>query len=384
MKISRVEIVTVSESGARINWRANQCVNLQASCISSDDNKPHITHAEILNDRHYLAAFNGLENDTKYKFQIKTGNTVIHEGTFHTLQKPSGDFKFRFATINDIHIGEVIYGLIFLPGMKWPPLTPGLKLDIDGAPFWQYTNDAAVRELNLLDLDFIIVKGDLVTDHTEKNIRTAKGIIDSLKHPCYILRGNHDRMGNLPEDYFKNTFGVGNGWQSFEHKGAGFLLLDNINPKSGNTTFSKTQLEWFEKEMTRMAHIPVFIYMHNPPLRRIERSRTNRIDEFLRIIDRHPNVAGVFYGHTHANKRIIRKSCGKVVPFVETAATMDYPGGYNIYDVYSGGYIQTCIRPHEARSCKWYELCEKAYFGLASSGLFGKLSDRNFAWEVNF
>ncbi len=381
MKISNVEIVTVSERGARVNWRADRPADFVASCSSPVDNKKLSARVEVVNGRHYLAAFDGLVAGAAYKFQISAGGGTVYKGAFDTLKKPGGRFRFRFATINDIHVGEEIYGLIILPGLKWLPLTPGLKLDIDGVPFWQYTNEAVVRELNELELDFIIVKGDLVTDHTERNIRRSKEIMDSLEHPYYIIRGNHDRAGGMREDYFRNTFGVRDGWQSFEHKGCGFLLLDCIHPKSGYTTFPVAELEWFEKEMKRMAHMPVFVYLHNPPLRSIERSFVNRVGRFLGIIDAHPTVAGVFYAHTHANKRILRRGGGKTVPFVETAATMDYPGGYNIYDVYSGGYIQTCVRPHDKRCSRWFELCEKAYYGLAAARLFGKISDRNFTWS---
>ncbi|HOX28224.1 MAG TPA: metallophosphoesterase [bacterium] len=379
--ICRVEVVTVSEYGARVHWRANGSNGFEAACFSRHDKTSHAAKIEVAGGRYYLGVFEGLDCDSVYDFQISRAGAVIYKSSFRTLKRPRGDFNFRFATINDIHIGEEIYGLIFLPGMKWPPLTPGLKLDIDGAPFWQYSNEAVIEELNALELDFVIVKGDLITDHTEKNIITAKEMLDKLKHPYYILRGNHDRAGGLPEDYFMKHFELDERWCSFEHKGYGFLLLDNINPKNGNTAFSKRQIDWFESEMIRMKDLPVFVYMHNPPMRMIERSFVNRVDEFLSIIDAHPMVEGVFYGHSHGNKRMLRKAKGKSVPFVETAATMDYPGGYNVYDVYSGGYVQMCIRPHDERSCKWRELNEKAYYGLAMNSLFGKIDDRNFTWE---
>ncbi len=382
MKISHVEIVTVSEAGARINFRAGGGASFEASCSPAGGGEPVAGRVESVSGGFYLVEFAGLASGADYKFRIKSGAGAVHEGAFTTLRKPKGDFRFRFATVNDIHIGEKIYGLIFIPGMKWPPLTPGLQLDIDGAPFWQFTNEAAIRELNKLDLDFVIVKGDLVTDHNEANIRKAKEMLDTLRHPYHILRGNHDRAGRLPEDYFMKTFALEERWSSFEHGGCGFLLLEDIHPDTGNTCFSERQLEWFAAEMKRLAHLPVFVFMHNPPLRKIERANPHRIEEFLEIVDSHPKVAGVFYGHTHGNKRIMRRSGANMVPFVETAATMDYPGGFNIYDVYGGGYIQTCVRPHDARMWRWYKMCsEKAYFGLAASGLFGKIDDRNFTWE---
>ena len=379
MKIRRVEIVTVSATGARVNWRTNRPGEFEATCSAPGSTQSHTARVESVSNKYHLAVFEDLEPNTTYTLHIR-GSGALHKETFKTLKPPPGEFRFRFATINDIHIGEKVYGLIYLPGLPFP-LTPGLKLDIDGAPFWKYTNEAAIRELNRLDLDFVIVKGDLVTDHTQENIAMARAMLDTLAHPYTILRGNHDRGGRLPRDWFATAFEPEHYRKSFEHKGCGFLLMENITPDTGYTRFSKSEIEWFSREMQRLAHVPVFVFMHNPPLRKLERARGHRINEFLEILDAHPCVAGVFYGHTHGNKRIIRRGPHARVPFVETAATMDYPGGYNVYDVHAGGYTQTCIRPHDASSYRWYQECEKAYYGLARDGLFGKINHRNFSWK---
>jgi 3',5'-cyclic AMP phosphodiesterase CpdA len=378
VRINRVDIVTVSACGAEVFWRANRPADIHASCRPASGGGSANSAVDSVNGRHFRAVFSGLHADTAYTFQLALDGRILHSGEFKTLRPAPGDFIFRFATVNDIHIGEKIYGLIFLPCLNLFPVTPGLKLDIDGEPFWKYTNETAIKELNKLDLDFVIVKGDVVTDHTEANIRVAKEMLDTLKHPYRVLRGNHDRAANTKDDFFLQAFPAATELQSFEHKGRGFILLDDIHPETGNTRFSARTIELFKKEMERMRHIPVFVFAHNPPLRAFERAPDNRISEFLEIIDTHPGVAGVFCGHTHGNKVAIRKRNGKQTLFVETAAPMDYPGGYNIYEVHAGGYVQTCVRPFCEKSARWHEKCEKAYYGLAASGLFGDISDRNF------
>ncbi|MFH1537519.1 MAG: metallophosphoesterase [bacterium] len=353
---------------------------------------------ETLDGIYNRAVFEKLEPDTPYSFKItdKKSARAFHKGKFKTLAPPPGDFLFRFATINDIHVGEKIAGWLTLPGLEFIPLTPGFKMEIDGKPYWRFTNETVIDELNRLDLDFVIVKGDLTAEHTEEQMATAKEMLDKLKHPYHVLRGNHDRRGGQPSDrprgHFRRTFGLEKSWYSFEHRGhagdhAGshavghaFILLDCVHPLTGFASFSREELDWLEKELDRLRDARAFVYLHNPPFRFLERAFMRRRARFLRALDTHPRLAGVFYGHTHANRRSTRRYAGRDVPFVETAATVEYPGGYNVYDVHSGGYTQTCLRPHDARCYRWYAMTEREFHGLAPLINFGRIEDRNFSW----
>lgn len=390
MRIERVEIVTVSTDGARINWRAEEAAEFEASCYAAGEGKPRKAKTENLEGRFNRAAFDRLKPGTQYTFQIadaESGKT-LHKSRFKTLAPPPGGRLFRFATINDMHICEEIAGWITPPGLPSVTITPGFKLKVDGKPYWQFTNETIIAELNKLDLDFVIVKGDLTAEHTAGQTATAKEMLDRLNHPYYVLRGNHDRQGGRlsgrPEDHFLKTFGLDRGWYSFEHKGCGvshaFVLLDCIDPQTGFASFCREQLDWLEKELERLRDIPTFVFLHNPPLRFLERAFMKRRARFLRALDTHPRLAGVFYAHTHGNKRVTRRCGGRPVPFVETASTKEYPGGYNIYSVHPGGYTQTCRRPHDANCYRWYEITEGQYFGLAPAINFGKIEDRNFTW----
>jgi len=379
MRIDRLEISTVTVSGAIVRWRSSQPADFVAVCSVARDKNRIQAKIETIKDKYHQAAFEGLEPGTDYNLEIidPKGRFATEFARFATLSRPPGDLLFSFATVNDIHIGEKEYGLIMLPGIPFA-LTPGFKLDIDGSPFWKFTNEAAFAELAAQKPEFVIVKGDLNTEPDEESMLEAKRMLDALPMPYYVLRGNHDRKGKCPEDWFGKVFRADT-VQSFEHKGAGFILIDAIHPDSGYTCFREEDLARLAAGLKRMKDIPVFIYLHNPPLKLIERSFVNRISKFLAILDTHPLIAGVFYGHSHANKRQSRRLGGRAVPFVETAATMDYPGGYNIYDIYSGGYTQICLRPFEARCLRWLEMTEKAYYGLATDALFGKIEDRNFS-----
>jgi hypothetical protein len=385
MDIERVDIVTVSGSGARIHWRARGPAQFSASCVCTRTQAPQTARVRTCGQRYHLAEFVNLQPATQYTFQIACAGqaAACYTGHFKTLRIPAGPFRFRFATVNDIHVGEEEYGLIMLPGMGNISLTPGLRCEIQGKPFWQFTNEQAIRELNALDLDFVIVKGDLTTDPTTENMERARAMFDTLAHPYHVLRGNHDHPGAMPRDTFFDTFGADKTWYSFEHKGAGFVLLDCIHPRTGYLYFPGPELDWLQAELARLAHRPVFVFLHTPPMRVFERTPRSRVNRFMSILKAHANLAGVFYGHTHANKRVSRVCAGRRVPFVETAATMDYPGGFNIYDVHANGYMQTCLRPFDAPCCQWFEKAESAYYGLARSVLSGRIRDRNFTAPVH-
>ena len=60
---------------------------------------------------------------------------------------------------------------------------------------------------------------------------------------------------------------------------------------------------------------------------------------FLNVLTTYKtDIVGLFMGHVHDNNRYYRS--GYDFPFVRTAATIQFPVGFNIYKVYSNGYIQ--------------------------------------------
>ena len=57
-------------------------------------------------------------------------------------------------------------------------------------------NDAklreAVAEINAMDVDAVMVTGDLTNDGTDEQLTNVKSILDNITHPQYVLPGNHE------------------------------------------------------------------------------------------------------------------------------------------------------------------------------------------------
>ncbi|MEW5945674.1 MAG: metallophosphoesterase [bacterium] len=385
MVVKRVELVTVTPSSAWIFWRSDSEGEFGVECSSTRGEGDVRAFVHTFDRLRHLALADGLEPCGRYRFRIVSpgGGRSFHSGWFRTPALPPGDFLFRFATFNDLHVGEAVSGQITLPGLPFFSFTPGFRWSGSETPFWRFTTEKVVEEINGVEgVEFVIVKGDLTAEMKPEQMSAAREMLDRLTPPYHVMRGNHDRLGADGADHLLETFRLERSWRSFEHRRHAFILLDTVMPRTGFGVFPRPQLRWLEKELRRFRRIPVFIFCHHPVMRALERFMPGR-RRFLSLAASHPRVAGVFNAHSHRNKKVVMRAGGRRVPFVETAAAVEYPGGYNLYEVYAGGYVQTFHRPHDLQCSRWYEITEGEFFGLATRLQFGGMRDRNFTWVYN-
>ena len=50
----------------------------------------------------------------------------------------------------------------------------------------------AVNEINATDVDAVMLTGDLTNEGSDTQLRNIKGILDGIRHPFYIIPGNHE------------------------------------------------------------------------------------------------------------------------------------------------------------------------------------------------
>ena len=50
----------------------------------------------------------------------------------------------------------------------------------------------AVAEINAVDVDAVMLTGDLTNEGSDEQLRNIKGILDGIRHPFYIIPGNHE------------------------------------------------------------------------------------------------------------------------------------------------------------------------------------------------
>lgn len=326
---------------------------------------------------------------------VGTDEAVIHRGTevarheglvpdtdhvldgfsFRTLPAP-GELLCRFATVNDVHFGEVEAGVI-----EGSDIGPVLRADPGAEPYPLVMNRAAVAEMAAADPAVVVVKGDLTSTGTHGQYRqfldTYQPAFDGrLVH----VRGNH-------ESYYRSAIGAVP-TQEVVLPGVRLAVIDTSLPGKAAGGVSAEQLDWLDT-LAAGSDGPVVVFGHhhvwNPDSRQRPRDYFGvNPDDSVRLVDlvaRRPSIVGYFAGHTHRN-RVRRFRATGDVPWVEVAAVKEYPGTWAEYRVYEGGLLQIHRRISSPDALAWTERTKAMYAGLFRDYAFGELADRCFAFGV--
>lgn len=342
---------------------------------------------------------------------------------FTTLVPPPGRPIGQVAWLNDLHFGEQVAGLAISAGMlPGGGIPPGFPVD-PANPYWRFMSQGAVLESRARGCTLLLANGDLSNEAEPAAVQECRSTLDSFgrlggprelspaSDPAYfVTRGNHDRAhsgelyaGCSPtsedptlRDCFSDAFvaGYDPGTTHFsvtigdDRARYRFVGLDS-NDSDGRGVLSAGELEYVEAELLRGdATIPLF---HHPSSDLASLSavppgvfgvRPDDAMRFRQIVARHPNVAGVYAGHTHRNQRSLATGTG-TVPFFEGAAVKEYPGGYTTVRLYEGGYLVNFWKTSGPDARAWSERSRGEYFGTAPNYQLGGLGDRNWVYSFD-
>ena len=166
----------------------------------------------------------------------------------------------------------------------------------------------AVKQINILKPDFVIICGDLVDIADDSSFSDFLKIKESFTVPCYCAAGNHD-VENIPNDttlsYYRNA--IGKDYYEFRHKGYSFIVTNSQLWKVNLYDESKKHDDWFKNTLQSQStkknpvfvigHYPLFIenhleeegYFNFPPIKRAE---------ILELFTQN-NVLAYLSGHKH-------------------------------------------------------------------------------------
>jgi hypothetical protein len=180
-----------------------------------------------------------------------------------------------------------------------------------------FIRDDVVNALIGTKAAFGITAGDMMSDDLSLYARYNR-IIGQIGVPLYNVVGNHDLNLDAPDgkyarETFKQTFGPS--YYAFEHGGALFLMLDNVDyfgahPNQGGNChyegrFGRRQLEFVtnilketpvDRLVVAVMHIPLRTYLepHDPA------SNTADGSALVRLLGDRPAVS--FSGHMHTTE----------------------------------------------------------------------------------
>jgi predicted phosphodiesterase len=310
----------------------------------------------------------GLEPDTDYTF---------HGVSFRTLPRPPGPRLTTFATVNDVHFGEVECGHI--DGLD---IGPVLRVEPDEQPYPETMNRAAVAEIQALDPLAVVAKGDLTTHGTVDEFEAFLACYGAaFGDRLHYVRGNHD--GAKGEDFASDAP------YTVDLPGVTLAVLDTVIPGAATGQVSAEQLAWLD-DMAASADQAVLVFGHHHPWAPGSANREpgyfgispDDSEKLVEVVARRPAIAGYFAGHTHRN-RARRFAATGDVPWVEVACVKDFPGAWAEYRVYEGGIVQVHRRISTPEALAWTERTRAMFAGLYPQYAFGGLDDRCFVVDIN-
>jgi Icc protein len=313
--------------------------------------------------------FDGLTPDTDYRFL---------DADVRTLPRPDGELLCRFATVNDVHFGEVEAGRI-----DDHPEGPIQRVAAGEPPYPETMNRAAVAEIAVVDPAAVFVKGDLSQDGTDDEWAAFEACYRSaFGARLHVVRGNHDA-------YRGQAGYAGDTW--VELPGITVGLLDTVIPEATTGTLRPDQVLEIDERLAATEG-PVLLLGHHQQwvphpdgagVREdgyfgLHPDASDALDE---LCVRHPDVIGYAAGHTHRHRVRPMRASGR--PSIEVGCVKDFPGTWAEYRVYAGGVMQVVHRMSTPDALAWSERCRHLYadFGVDyASYALGTLADRCFVF----
>jgi 3',5'-cyclic-AMP phosphodiesterase len=360
----------------------------------------------------YVALSNGqTAQQTSMQFPVGVGGSLDYPGLFTTLTTPPGSYLFTLALSNDLHMGEAESGII---ENNWPPFfeqNPGLP------PYPVVMLEAMLGDLRRPDrgADRLIVAGDLTSSAELSQATQVRQMLDgwgTLERDYFVSRGNHDRSmvgtaydtctavpDTSPQHYdcWGDVFPYQlQQLQTYDVGGLRLIGLDTTTLDNAGGTMSSAQLGALSDALAQDPDRPTMLFGHHPIT--YESAATTEAGPAFDI-DRPTAIAlqqlyaqtpGVFFhhsGHTHRNKRTFllddTQSPVSSVEFLEVGATKEYPGGYSLLRLYTGGYTVSYYKNRADLARAWGQRSRHEYYTLYPHYMLGTIADRNHTVSVD-
>jgi predicted phosphodiesterase len=330
-------------------------------------------HETTTTGRYHSARVTGLEPANEYALRVDgVDASDLLPPTVTTLTRPAGKLLATFATVNDVHFGEVECGRLGTP----EELGPILSVEPDEEPYPSVMNAGAIAEMEALDPDAILVKGDLTNLGSDEEYEAFLDAYSKLGPRMFHTRGNHDAM-------ISHTIAA-HAPRTIELSGVTLAVVDTVRPGSEHGRITPEQIEWLD-DVAADSTTPVLVFGHHHPWDPSSDERNEHYfginpddsEALCAVITRRESIAGYFAGHTHRN-RVRRFDAARGVPIVEIACVKDYPGAWAEYRVHEGGYTQLTRRISTPSAMTWTEQTRAMFAGLYRDYALGRQDDRCF------
>jgi len=366
---SRVaSVFAVEDTAAQVCWR-----NLpEGSVLEAGDARAEVGHEAAGS----VGAVNldGLAPDTSLDLTLRCPGRGRHRvARFRTLAPPPGRLLCRFATVNDIHVGERAFGL--LRTLSLPEASTADNHSVLCAR-------SAVGEALAWGAEALVVKGDLTYHGTPEEWEVVGRLLGDLAVPVEAVFGNHDVTRKAVDGRAAlAAHGIHIPPEPFTRDLPGIRLVlahSEVRGHSGGHVVEAQRNRIGELLSERES--PAFLTMHHYLQRhQLPTSYPRGIGgkEARALLDTvvaaNPATL-VSTGHSHRHRR---RHHGPVV-LSEIGATMHYPGTWAGYAVHEGGIRQVVRRVAVPEAIQWTQRTRRVLLGLWGLWTPGLRADRCF------
>lgn len=316
----------------------------------------------------------GLRPDAAHVVRVvSTGGTTVLR--FRTLPAPPGEELFRFATMSDLHLGRLVFGvrntLTDPPGVVEHPVRCARS---------------ALDDLTAWGAQRLVIKGDFVDHSSERSWALAREFVDSAKVPVDIVPGNHDvahgDSGALATAQ-RHGVEVVRDVETRDVPGLRLVLMNSAVEDVDIGCWAHLQDAATEAVAGTTGPAMLLVH-HHPQAAPVPTHFPPGIDSitarrFLRSLAGANGRLIGSSGHTHRSRR--RNHLG--ITWSEVGSPKDYPGVWAGYAVHEGG-IRQVVRRVSAPDClEWLDRTRFAAGGLWGLWSPGRLHDRCFThrWD---
>ena len=148
--------------------------------------------------------------------------------------------------------------------------------------------------------DLLLLTGDVSEDASPAAYGRVSALLGTIGAPVLALPGNHDDV-TVMQRYFP----LGPWGGVFERAGKRWriILLDSTRPGQISGSLSTECLDRLESSLGRHPGSPTLVALHHQPVHVnspwIDRYALERPEPFMELLDRHPDIRCVAWGHVH-------------------------------------------------------------------------------------
>jgi len=198
--------------------------------------------------------------------------------------------------------------------------------------------------------DAVLVTGDIVQDDPGGYAHFRR-LFGALDVPVLCIPGNHDEPEALRRELSGEPFVVGGHCDLGRWR---VVLLDSCLPGSASGRLSDASLAGLEAALAGAGKRHCLVCLHHHPVpmssRWLDRVGLTNAPEFFEVIDRHPNVRAIAWGHVHQAWEGLRKgvrmlatpsTCAQFLPKSDDFALDLRPPAYRTLELHADGSLLT-------------------------------------------